>query len=165
MPDYRRIRYPGVSIFFTVCLEEDGSNLLIREIDALRCAFRSTMVERPFLIDAIVVLPDHLHTVWTLPLGDSDYSTRWAVIKSRFTQALPPVHDKRPSQIKRSDAGIWQRQYWEHRIKDVADFVLHKDYCLTDPVRHGLVKRPEEWQHSSIHRDIDRLRQGFLAAG
>lgn len=165
MTNYRRIHTPGASIFFTVCLEDRGSDLLIREIDTLRHAFRSTMAERPFVIDAIVVLPDHLHTILTLPRGDSDYATRWAVIKSRFTRSVPKVTHKRPSQERRCDGGIWQRRFWEHHLRNEADYQAHKDYCLTDPVRHGLTRRPEDWLYSSIHREMDDKRPTIRAIG
>ncbi len=165
MTNYRRIHVPGASIFFTVCLEEKGSDLLIREIGALRHAFRSTKAERPFEIAAIVVLPDHLHAILTLPRGDSDYATRWAVIKSRFTRAVPKVSHKRPSQEKRADGGIWQRRFWEHHLRDDTDYRRHVDYCLTDPVRHGLVRRPEDWLYSSIHREADQVERGYRVTG
>lgn len=165
MTNYRRIYAPGASIFFTVCLQDKGSDLLIREIDTLRQAFRSTMAERPFEIDAIVVLPDHIHTIVTLPHGDSDYANRWAVIKSRFTRAVPKVARKRPSQDRRGDGGIWQRRFWEHHLRDEADYQTHKAYCLSDPVRHGFVNRPHDWLYSSIHRENDLKRRSFRATG
>lgn len=175
MSAYRRPRLPGASIFFTVALAQRGTTLLTDEIDRLRLAVAVTRRERPFTIDAFVVLPDHLHCVWTLPERDSDYSTRWGAIKSRFSRLLRdgcrvgfnpteaivagkevgwnPTLRRSESKIAKGDAGIWQRRFWEHHIRDDEDFLAHVGYCWANPVKHGLVGRPEEWPFSSIHRD------------
>jgi putative transposase len=89
MSRYLRPRVPGATVFFTVALADRTSDALTRHVDALRTAVRATRTERPFHIDAWVVLPDHLHAVWTLPEGDADYATRWGVIKARFSRAMP----------------------------------------------------------------------------
>ncbi|MFC3145153.1 transposase [Psychromarinibacter halotolerans] len=96
MPNYHRPRIPGATVFFTVNLADRCAPVLVREIEALRRAVRTTRSERPFTIDAWVVLPDHMHCVWTLPDGDADYATRWSVIKARFSRAVPPGH-RRPA--------------------------------------------------------------------
>lgn len=88
MSIYRRFRIPGATYFFTVSLADRSSDVLTREVTHLRAAFAMTQRERPFWCDAVVVLPDHLHAVWTLPPGDADYSTRWGAIKARFTMRL-----------------------------------------------------------------------------
>ena len=106
----------------------------------------------PFEVDAWVVLPDHMHCIWTLPPGDSDYSTRWRVIKSRFSRQMPPAH-LRPSHIARRERGIWQRRYWEHHIRDEADYIAHVAYCWNNPVKHGFVEDPRDWPYSSYHSD------------
>lgn len=152
MPRYIRPRVPGATIFFTVALAERGGDLLIRERDRLRMAVRDTRAERPFAIDAWVVLPDHLHCVWTLPEGDRDFPTRWGAIKARFSRGLPAAR-RRPSHIPRREKGIWQRRYWEHHIRNEADFAAHVRYCWFNPVKHGLVGHPMDWPFSSIHRD------------
>ena len=153
MPSYKRPRVPGATVFFTLALQERGSDLLVREIPLLRAAFHRTMQERFFRIDAIAVLPDHLHAVISLPPGDTDYPTRWRLIKSRFSRNLPkgPL---RPSHVRRRERGIWQRRYWEHHIRDREDYARHVAWCLWSPVAEALVARPEDWPHSSIHRDI-----------
>lgn len=173
MPRYRRIRQPGGTYFFTVNLAQRGDDLLLREIDLLRAAMRATLADRPVRIDAMVVLPDHLHAVWTLPKGDADYSTRWGAIKARFVQGLrragvgpppdlPPVVSGRYAGLKpglrtnKREAGIWQRRFWEHTIRNEADFRRHVAYCWGNPVKHGLVARPMDWPFSSIHRDHAR---------
>lgn len=159
MSHYIRPQIPAATIFFTVSLAQPGSDLLILEIERLRQAVRVTRAERPFQINAWVVLPDHLHTIWTLPDGDSDFPTRWRLIKSRFSTALPkgPL---RPSQITRQERGIWQRRYWEHHLRNSADLDLYMRCCRMDPVRHGLVERPEDWPYSSFSQAPALLRTG-----
>ncbi len=144
--------------------------MLVEEIDRLRTAVRMTRTERPFGIDAFVVLPDHLHCVWTLPPGDCDYSTRWGAIKARFSMSIRRAGFTPPARLPvvmsgeyagvnpglRQDKGevaIWQRRFWEHHIRDEADYWAHVRYCWMNPVKHGLVVRPEEWPYSSVHWD------------
>ena len=153
MSHYIRHRAPGASIFFTVALQERGARLLVDHVAQLREAVALTKAERPFQIEAWVVLPDHLHSVWTLPEGDDDYSTRWRLIKARFSRCLP-MGRVRPSHIARQERGIWQRRFWEHHIRDAADMAAHVGYCWHNPVKHGLVERPEDWPYSSVHRDM-----------
>lgn len=152
MSNYRRPKIAGIPIFFTVALADRRSDLLVREIDLLRQAVRLTKAERPFEIDAWVVLPDHLHCIWRLPGDDTDYPTRWRLIKSRFSREVP-LGQVRWSHIKRQERGVWQRRYWEHHIRDEADFTTHVQYCWLNPVKHGLVERPEDWVFSSFRRD------------
>jgi putative transposase len=120
MTRYRRNFIPGGSFFFTVNLLDRRSRLLTENIDALRGAFRQTRFNHPFSIEAIVILPDHLHAIWSLPEGDSDFASRSRLIKSRFSHTLPP--DERISASRRSkgERGIWQRRYWEHTLRDEA---------------------------------------------
>jgi putative transposase len=139
-------------VFFTVTLADRGARTLVEHIDALREAVRVTKAERPFRIDAWVVLPDHMHCVWTLPEGDAEYSTRWSVIKARFSRAMPHT-PRRRSQAERREHGLWQRRFWEHYIRDDADWANHVQYCWINPVKHGLVERQEDWPYSSFHRD------------
>jgi len=155
MPTYHRPKITGATIFFTVALANRESDLLVREIEALRTAVARTRAERPFTIDAFVVLPDHLHCIWTLPEGDSDYPTRWRLIKARFSRAVP-MGARRMSHELRRERGIWQRRFWEHHIRDAEDHAIHLQYCWTNPVKHGLVTEPEDWPFSSIHRDKAR---------
>lgn len=141
---------PGATIFFTVRLQQRGDDLLLREIEHLRQAVRITRAERPFAIEAWVVLPDHLHAIWTLPEADSDYSTRWRLIKARFSHGLPPG-PQRASHLARGERGIWQRRFWDRPLRDPADFDRHLRLCLEAPVRLGLARRAEDWPWSSIH--------------
>ncbi|WP_210115077.1 REP-associated tyrosine transposase [Roseovarius aestuariivivens] len=152
MAQYIRPRRPGATIFFTLCLQEAESTLLIDEITRLRQAVRTVREVQPFRIDSWVVLPDHLHAIWTLPDGDCDYAARWAAIKARFSRGLPGGVET-PRLVARREKGIWQRRFWEHHIRDAADLAQHRTYCWTDPVRHGLVRQPRDWRYSSYHRD------------
>ena len=152
MTNYRRAHIPGATWFFTVNLAERRKNrLLLENIDVLRQVFRQIRTRHPFAIDAIVVLPEHLHCVWTLPDGDSDYKMRWALIKAGFSRQIPRGERRSESRVKRGERGIWQRRYWEHMIRDDRDFERHVDYIHWRPVKHGWVKRAEDWPHSSFH--------------
>lgn len=151
MPNYRRARVPGGTYFFTVALAERRARLLVENVGILRDAVRLTRVERSFRIDAMVILPDHLHAVWTLPEGDDDFPTRWTLIKARFSRAIPHGERISPSREMKRERGIWQRRYWEHLIRDEADFRHHVDYCHFNPERHGLVDHAVDWPYSSFH--------------
>jgi putative transposase len=166
MPNYRRLRLPGATYFFTLALRDRGVCLLTDRVADLRDAYVRTTAEFPLRCDAMVVLPDHLHAVWTLPPGDHDYSERWRRIKARFSRAVggPPA-GARSLRAKR-ERGIWQRRFWEHTIRDEADFAMHVRYCWGNPVKHGLVARAADWPYSSIHRDIrvGRVEAAWAAA-
>jgi putative transposase len=153
MSEYRRPHVNGACVFFTVALAQRGAWLLVDEVARLRAAVRVTMAERPFGIAAFVVLPDHLHAVWQMPEGDADFATRWGAIKARFSMGLPEGR-VRASHIARREKAIWQRRYWEHHIRDEADYQAHVRYCWGNPVKHGFVERAVDWPYSSIHRDI-----------
>ncbi len=153
MPNYRRPRISGSAIFFTVNLSRRGSNLLVRDVERLRSAFRAEMQANPFWIHAIVVLPDHLHAVWTLPDDDTDYSSRWGRIKARFSEGVRK-RDRRESHLRRGERGIWQRRFWEHHIRGAQGYRRCVEYCWINPVKHGYVQRAADWPFSSIHRDI-----------
>lgn len=149
MANYRRPRIDGACIYFTVNLADRGSDLLVREIDRLRWAVGATRRDMPFGVAAWVVLPDHMHCIWRLPDADRDFPTRWRLIKSRFSKDLPKGR-LRPSHLSRNERGIWQRRYWEHHIRGQRDLDAHLDYCRWNPVKHGLVTRPEDWPYSSF---------------
>ena len=159
MSSYLRPQVSAASIFFTVVLANRGTSLLTDEISKLRRAVASTQRERPFSIDAWFVLPDHLHCIWTLPHQDHDFSTRWRLIKARFSRGLAEGH-LRNSHLARQERGIWQRRFWEHHIRDRADMDAHLRYCWFNPVKHGLVEEPQEWPYSSVHREIALGRFG-----
>lgn len=154
MTNYRRAHVKGAPYFFTLTLADRAASSLVDEIGALRHAYAQTRQERPFRCDAFVVLPNHLHAIWTLPEGDADFSTRWRLIKSRFVQKTGGVAPRSASKRAKGERGIWQRRIWEHCIRDRADMAMHIRYCWGNPVKHGLVERASDWPYSSVHRDI-----------
>ncbi len=175
MSKYLRPKVTGALVFFTVNLADRQSDLLVREIAYLRDAVRVTRQQRPFAIEAWVVLPDHIHCIWRMPVADRDYGRRWGAIKSRFSRAVSgsgrvgfyptdgqsnrrwPVGWnptlRSASKIRKGETGIWQRRFWEHHIRDEADYRAHLEYCWMNPVKHGFVERPEDWPYSSVHFD------------
>jgi putative transposase len=156
MPNYRRAFVPGGWWFFTLNLFDRRQRLLVDHIEALRTAFEKTQKKYPFDIAAIVVLPDHIHAIWTLPTDDTDFSTRWRLVKARFAKSLPKKERLSSVQKSRGERGIWQRRFWEHLIRNDADYARHVEYCYINPVKHGLVRRVQDWPHSSFHRDVRR---------
>ncbi|MBD9437445.1 transposase [Pseudoxanthomonas sp. PXM03] len=154
MTDYRRTLIPGATYFFTVNLADRRETLLVDHIDLLRDAFRYVRRRHPFDIDAMVVLPDHLHAILTLPSGDADFPLRWRLIKTWFSRHLPHGEHRRASRINEGERGIWQRRYWEHLIRDEADFARHVDYIHWNPVKHGHVARDVDWPYSTFHRFV-----------
>lgn len=156
MSNYRRAFIPGGSWFFTVnLLQRHGNDLLVREIELLRHVVKGVRQRYPFHIDAWVVLPEHMHCVFTLPTGDSDFSLRWRLIKSGFSRALPRNETLSTARQKAGERGIWQRHYWEHLIRDQMDYQRHLDYVHVNPLKHGLVKRISDWPYSTFHRAFD----------
>lgn len=156
MADYRRNFVPGGSYFFTVNLLDRRTRLLTANIDALRAAFRNVRSRHPFNVDAIVMLPDHLHAIWSLPEGDADFPLRWRLVKSAFSRTLAPGETVSPSRAAKQERGVWQRRYWEHTLRDEADFARHVDYIHFNPVKHGHVSRVSDWPYSSFHRFVQR---------
>ena len=128
MTNYRRNFVPGGAYFFTVNLADRRLRLLTEHIALLRAAFRETRARHPFAIEAVAVLPDHLHVVWTLPEGDADFSLRWRLIKSAFSRALADGERISQSRAGKGERGIWQRRFWEHTLRDEDDFARHVDY-------------------------------------
>lgn len=158
MFSYQRLVVPGGTYFFTVRLQDRTSGLLTQRVDLLRAAMRLAQKQWPFRIDVAVVLPDHLHMVWTLPQTDVDFSKRWRLIKSTFSRHVAPPATASPSKARRGEKGIWQRRFREHLIRDDLDFAAHRAFALNAPVLAGLVARPQDWAHSSLHRDLRRGR-------
>jgi putative transposase len=150
MPNYRRNRVPGGTYFFTVNLFDRSAELLTIHIDALRQAVTKARARKPFHIDAWVVLPDHMHCVWTLPDRDTDFPGRWWLIKMAFSKALPIVEPRSSVMLRRRVRGIWQPRYWEHTIRDETDYAAHMDYTHFNPVKHGYVDHPADWPFSTF---------------
>jgi putative transposase len=148
MPQYIRAFVPGGTFFFTVTLLERRGRLLTENIDHLREAFKAARRRRPFTIEAIVILPDHLHCIWTLPPGDADFSTRWHDIKARFAAQIPKGERLSTRRHQKGERGIWQRRFWEPVIRDERDYERHVDYIHYNPVKHGHVMRVERGVYS-----------------
>ena len=152
MPNYRRYRIKGGCYFFTVNLLERNKSLLVDHVDLLRESVRVCKQKRPFHIDAWVVLPEHMHCIWTLPEGDDDFSGHWKMIKIHFSKGLSKNERLSQVRMKRGERGIWQRRFWEHSIRDDRDYEKHMDYLHYNPVKHGWVKNVIDWPYSSFHR-------------
>jgi len=159
MSIYRRIAAPGGTFFFTIVtfqrqkiLIEPQSRQILREvIDDVRVTY-------PFNIRAWVLLPDHIHCLWTLPPEDANFSQRWGLIKAKFTKRIKDLsHNstwQTASRIKHRESVIWQRRFWEHIIRDENDFQKHFDYIHYNPVKHGLVDSARDWPYSTFHRYV-----------
>lgn len=159
MATYRRALTPGATYFFTVNTYRRQTVLTERPFyEALKQSLRQVKNLHPFTIDAFVLLPDHLHCLWSLPEGDTDYALRWSLIKRQVSQqtrerlAAPLTKSRR----KRRELGLWQRRFWEHQIRDERDFAKHVDYVHWNPVKHGYVKRVSDWPYSSFRRYVAR---------
>ena len=159
MPNYRRADSPGATYFFTVVTHSRQPWLTNNDVrEALREGIEQTRLRHPFTIDAWVLLPDHLHCIWTLPESDSDFSIRWTHIKQHVSRKCAPRYVDpakfNESQRKRGEAGFWQRRFWEHLIRDDVDFERHIDYVHWNPVKHGYVDRCIDWPYSTFHRNV-----------
>ncbi|WP_028314167.1 REP-associated tyrosine transposase [Desulfatibacillum aliphaticivorans] len=154
---YKRAKIRGGTYFFTVVTRLRKPFLCVPENrDLLRESFKQVMTFRPFRIEAFVLLPDHLHCIWTLPDGDRDFSTRWRLIKTHFTkncdQQLRTQPDK--SRERGKEQSVWQHRYWEHLIRDQNDFNRHVEYIHYNPVKHGYVGSPFDWEYSSFKKFV-----------
>ena len=163
---YRRARLKGGTYFFTVVTHRRIKIFAQSDnVELLRQAFKKVKERHPFKIDAFVLLPDHLHCIWTLPQGDADFSTRWRLIKSDFSRQsglVGWVEGRNPtktttsaSRLRKNEKSIWQRRFWEHLIHNDEDLRRHVEYIHYNPVKHGLSKTPGDWDYSSFHRYVD----------
>lgn len=145
---YRRSRAKGASFFFTVVTHDrrpflcDAANVAL-----LREAFQYVTNRHPFSIDAFVLLPEHLHCIWTLPENDNDFSNRWRMIKGYFS---------RKCEVRDDHGQVWQSRFWEHQIRNEEDLIRHVEYIHYNPVKHGLVTSPDAWAHSTFHRYVEQ---------
>lgn len=158
MPEYRRSDVAGGTYFFTLVTHQRKPLLLHPPVcAALREAIEYVRASRPFTVKAWVLLPDHLHCIWTLPAGEADFSKRWGVIKQRVSsrcRAQIVAEGLSTSKQRRHEAGLWQRRYWEHSIRNEDDYRRHMDYIHWNPVKHGLVTQAGEWPYSTFHRHV-----------
>lgn len=162
---YRRANAAGGTYFFTVNLADRSRRLLIERIDDLRASVRLVKQRHPFSIVAWVVMPDHLHAIWTLPVGDNDFSMRWALIKAGFSRRIESGEPIQAARRAKGERGIWQRRFWEHQLRDDEDLRRHIDYVHYNPVKHGHATQASDWPYSSIHRYIrtDDLPRNWAA--
>lgn len=149
MPNNRRWYADGGTYFLTVCLDDRRSDLLVREIGALRASWREAFSSRRFETVAAVILPDHIQLIWRLPSDDHDFPTRLSQLKAGFTRRLPA--DVK-SEGRKRERGVWQPRYWEHLIRDDDDLARHIAYIHWNPVKHGHVGHPDDWPLSTRHR-------------
>ncbi len=156
---YRRANVTGGTYFFTVNLAKRKNTLLVDEFDKLRIVINKIKKQHPFKLDALVILPDHLHTIWTLPVHDKNYAKRWMLIKAGFSRYMPNHEKINDSRKKKGERGIWQRRYWEHLIRDEDDYEKHINYIHHNPVKHGYVNKAIDWPYSTIH---DYIAKGIL---
>lgn len=146
MTNYRRLREPGGTYFFTVVTFNRQPILTLpHSRNVLREAWKKVQVKHPFETLAVCLLPNHLHTIWSLPEGDTDYSMRWNEIKRCFSREYIKLGReggiRNDSRIKRREQAIWQRRFWEHTFYNQKDLNTHIDYIHYNPTKHGLVKR------------------------
>jgi len=159
MPNYRRAQSSGATFFFTVITYRRRPLLTLPES---RKILRSVTVEvrrrYPFQIDAWVLLPEHIHCIWTLPPGDRDFSKRWGLIKAGFSKQAAVLFHRTEwvtaSKAKHRESTIWQRRFWEHQIRDQGDFDRHVNYIHWNPVKHGHVRCVANWPYSTFHRYV-----------
>jgi len=159
MSNYRRACITGSTVFFTANSHQRRPIFVEPSFRfALRSAFQQTRFEFPFKINALVLLPDHLHCTWTLPNEDNNIPIRWSMIKRLVTKQIGAQYilnnSLSPSRKKRNESTIWQRRYWEHHILSEADYTSHLNYCYRNPVKHGLVNSVKDWKYSTFHRDV-----------
>ncbi len=156
---YKRSQAKGATFFFTV-VTHNRRPILGQECNValLRKALADVMSRHPFTIDAVVVLPEHLHCIWTLPQDDNDFSNRWRQVKSYFSRKCPEEFKGllTNSQKNRGVQAVWQQRFWEHQIRDESDLIRHVEYIHYNPVKHGLVNSPAAWPYSSFHRYVDQ---------
>lgn len=157
MTNYRRLYEKGGTYFFTVVTQKRRPIFAKKEnVQNLRDVFKKVMKNRPFKIEAIVILPDHIHCIWTLPKHDSDFSSRWKEIKYRFSMNYSGSFPASDSMKKKKEKGLWQRRFWEHFIRDQEDFNHHVDYIHYNPVKHKLTMKAIDWPHSSFKRFMNK---------
>ena len=158
MADYLRARHGNTFFFTVVTYGRQPILCLDQSRPLLRQAIHHVRQSHPFLIHAWVLLPDHMHCIWQLPDGDTDYSKRWGIIKSRFSKGVQSFLNLAPannSRRKHRELTVWQRRFWEHMIRDEGDYTNHCHYIHYNPVKHGLVTSPGAWPYSTIHRFME----------
>ena len=155
---YRRLYIEGGTYFFTlVAFNRLPVFSSFEAVNILDEAIRYTSARMPLQVLAYVILPEHMHFIWTLPEESGDYSTRWRLIKTYFTRNLDQKNlaEISSSRIKKKEQGIWQRRFWEHWIRDEADLRRHVEYIHYNPIKHGYVQSLKDWKYSSFLKYVD----------
>ncbi len=156
---YRRLYVKGGTYFFTLVTYERRKIFSeTNSVSLLHNALRYTNDRHPFKIVAFVIMPDHLHFIWTMPDDSSDFSIRWRLIKSHFTRNYQSNENVSvsPSRKMKGERDIWQRRFWEHLIRDEQDLTRHIEYIHFNPVKHGLANSPAEWENSSFSEYVSQ---------
>lgn len=156
MRNYIRDKTKGGCYFLTFNLLDRKSSLLLTHIDKFRDAYAKTLQHHQFKLDAMVVLPDHVHIMITLPPNSDNYAVIVASLKSQFSRQINKTEIITSSRHAKRERGIWQRRFWEHRIRDEIDYQNHMDYIHYNPVKHGYVINPQDWQYSTLHKLIKK---------
>jgi putative transposase len=157
MPEYRRARVHGATVFLTLVTYRRRPILTEKRVlAALRASLRDVQARRAFEMLAWVVLTDHLHVIWSLPIGDRDFSSRVGMFKIGVTRRLGGMPHASASRLRRRESGVWQRRFWEHTVRDADDLRKHMQYIHWNPVKHGVASCPHAWPHSSFHAHVRR---------
>ncbi len=159
MPEYRRVK-DGITYFFTVVTYKRQRFLCLKESrEVLRKVISEIRKSHPFVIEAWVLMPNHIHCIWSLPENDIDYSKRWGLIKSRYTKIIGNKLVKScrstSSRKNKREGTVWQRRFWEHKIRNEKDYENHCNYIHYNPVKHGLVSSPKDWIYTTFHRYVN----------
>jgi len=153
MSEYHRLFVKGGTYFFTI-VTYNRQPLLCEKpaLIRLKAAFRYVMSKHPYRMDGLVIMPDHLHCIWRLPDGDGNFSIRWNMFKRYFSIGMnSPTNQRR-------EKTIWQRRFWEHLIRDEDNLHRCLDYIHYNPVKHGYVTNPYDWDSSTFKQYV---KKGF----
>lgn len=159
MRTYIRDKTKGGCYFLTICLENRQSNLLVENVDVFRHAYKINQQNYNFKLDAMVLMPDHIHLMLTLVEDSDNFSIIVASLKSHFSRQINLLSKNLTvffSRQKKRESGIWQRRFWEHRIRNDVDYKNHVEYIHYNPVKHGCVSAPKDWQFSTFHRFVEQ---------
>jgi len=154
--NYRRIYLNNYSYYLTLVTYR-RKPILIENIEILRDAFKRSKQKYRYHIDAIVVLPEHIHMIIT-PQNATDYSKIIRHIKRSFVyglnESVKAEGKLELSQAKyhRGHAGIWQERFYEHTIRDEKDWLEIMQYIEYNPIKHELVKEIKDWKYSSFYK-------------
>lgn len=158
--NYRRLYIENSKIFITMVTSKRRP-ILIENINILRESFKQIKNKIEYKIEAIVILPDHIHMIIE-PKETKKYPEIIKGIKTYFSRAIDETkldnYELTQSRKDKKEKDIWQRRYWEHSITDEADLRKHTDYIHYNPIKHGYVKQAKKWKYSTFKKCV---QQGF----